>query len=50
MEYTELIPQISVLIIYMGAELTPDWKYGSEVFLGEKNQCNLGQREILNIW
>ena len=36
MEYTELIPQISALIIYMGAELTPDWKYGSEVFWGKK--------------
>ena len=49
MEESELIPQISALIIYMGTELTADWNMEVK-FFGEKNQCNLGQRERLNIW
>ena len=30
MEESELIPQISALIIYMDAELIADWKYGNK--------------------
>jgi len=37
MEESELIPQISALIIYMGTELTAEWKYGSKVFWGKKS-------------
>lgn len=37
MEESELIPQISALIIYMDAELIADWKYGNKVFQGKKS-------------